>query len=282
MTEKNLPAVGVIGAGTMGKAVAKDLVKCGYKVHATRPDPENAAELADFGIRIDEYNREAVSGSNVVIFTVKPHLVIPVVQEVSDLARDKLFLSIAAGLDLDLYNSVFPNIKWVRFMTNTCISIQKGFVFYTPNSLVSDEECNVAHAIFETMGAAERVEESYMNPLTAIAGSGPAYIYTVAEALTLGGIKAGIPRDLALRAALNMISGAAEMALASVEHTAELRDQVLTPGGTTISGIFELESGGVRASFMNAVMAASEKNKDLARTAGEKARLQLKKGNDLK
>jgi pyrroline-5-carboxylate reductase len=275
MLEKSLPSVAMIGAGTMGCAMARNLAREGYRVHATRPDPENAAYLAEFGIKINEDNRKAVSDSDIVIFAVKPHLVIPVVEGVSDLAEGKLFLSIAAGLELALYNSVFPNIKWVRFMTNTCIAIQKGFIFYTPNSLVSEKECETVNFLFETMGAAEQVDESLMNPLTAIVGSGPAYIYTVAEALTLGGIKAGIPKDLASKAALNMIRGAAEMVLESGLHTSELRDQVLTPGGTTIAGVYELESAGVRTAFMDAVLAASERGSDLSRIAGEKLKQQL-------
>lgn len=283
MTEQqdsNGVKVAVIGAGVLGSAIAKNMAKNGYQVHATRRRPEKAKDLENFGITVSNDNKGAVSEAEVVFFALKPYNVIPAARELSEVMDGKLCISMAAGLDLDLLTSVFPQVKWVRAMTNTCVAVQKGFTVYCPCKLVQDPEAKLVESLFATMGEVEKVEERFMNPLTAISGSGPAYFYTVIEALTFGGLKVGIPRDLACRAAAHTAVGAAELLLERGLHPAELRDQVLTPGGTTIEGIYELEVSQIRANFMNAVTAATKRGNQLAEIVREQAWKQLEEDNE--
>jgi pyrroline-5-carboxylate reductase len=153
--------------------------------------------------------------------------------------------------------------------------VKKGFTVYTPSKNLSEENIVLLEELLQTTGFVEKVEERFMDPLTAMSGSGPAYIYIVIEALTYGGLRVGIPRDLACKAAASTAIGASELLLAAGEHPAELRDQVTTPGGTTIEGIYELEDAQIRTAFMNAVTAATERGHQLAKEIREEALKQI-------
>jgi len=256
--------VAIIGAGVIGSAIAKCIAQSGYEVHATRRKLEKAKYLEQYGISLHSDIRETVKDCNVIFFTVKPYQVIPISLELGDLLRERICISMAAGLELSLLEKVTPGLKWIRGMTNTCITIKKGFTVYATSKMVTEHDEHLVEHLFSTMGYIEKVEERFMDPLTALSGSGPAYIYTVIEAMTYGGLRVGVPRDLACKAAAHTAIGASELLLYFDAHPAELRDQVVTPGGTTIEGIYELEDAQIRTAFMKAITAATDRGHQLA------------------
>lgn len=275
MENTQKPKVAVLGAGVIGTAICDCLVSEGYEVTATRRKIEKARGLENMGVRVISDNRVAASEADIVFFTVKPFQIIPLAMEVGDEIKGKICFSMAAGLELSLLCQVLPDVKWVRGMTNTCAIVKKAFTVYTPSKSFTGEELLMIEGILGTMGLVEKVEERFMDPLTAMSGSGPAYIYTVIEALTYGGLRVGIPRDLACKAAASTAIGASELLLAADEHPAELRDQVVTPGGTTIEGIYELEDAQIRTAFMRAITAATERGHQLAEQVRKQALRQI-------
>lgn len=268
--------IAVLGAGVIGTAICNCLVSEGYDVTATRRKLQKAESLEKIGVKVTSDNIAAAASADVVFFTVKPFQVIPLALEISDKIKGKICISMAAGLELSILCEVLPEVKWVRGMTNTCAMVKKGFTVYTPSKNISEDDIVLLEKLLQTTGFVERTEERFMDPLTAMSGSGPAYIYTVIEALTYGGLRVGIPRDLACKAAASTAIGASELLLAADEHPAELRDQVITPGGTTIEGIYELEDAQIRTAFMKAVTAATERGHQLAQQIREEALKQIR------
>lgn len=266
--------VAVIGAGTIGGALARELALAGCEVRATRRRLEKVKDLEDLGVYLTSDNVEAVTGSDVVFVVLKPHKVVPVLEAVGEALEGRPVVSLAAALDLDLLRQAFPAVRWIRAMSNTAIPVRQAFTMYAPSPETTERDLAIVQAVFGLLGSYEEVEDGYMDALTAMAGSGPAYIYTMLEALIYGGLRVGLPRDLTLRAAAHTAIGASRLLLTSGEHPAVLRDQVVTPGGVTIEGIFALEEGQIRTAFMNAVKAATEKSQDLA----EETRRKIRKG----
>lgn len=272
--------VAVLGAGVIGTAICKCLIANGFEVIATRRKLDKAQTLIDMGVKVISDNNRAAAEADLIFFTVKPFQVIPLAFQTSESIQGKICISMAAGLELSLLCEVMPEVKWVRGMTNTCTMVQKGFTVYVPSKKLLQPDLELLEEIFKTMGLVEKVEERFMDPLTAMSGSGPAYIYTVIEALTYGGLRVGIPRDLACKAAAATAIGASELLLAADEHPAELRDQVVTPGGTTIEGIYELEDAQIRTAFMRAISAATERGHELAQEIRKQALEQIRQGQD--
>lgn len=266
--------VAVIGAGTIGGALARELALAGCEVRATRRRLEKVKDLEDLGVYLTSDNVEAVTGSDVVFVVLKPHKVVPVLEAVGEALEGRPVVSLAAALDLDLLRQAFPAVRWIRAMSNTAIPVRQAFTMYAPSPETTERDLAIVQAVFGLLGSYEEVEDGYMDALTAMAGSGPAYIYTMLEALIYGGLRVGLPRDLTLRAAAHTAIGASRLLLTSGEHPAVLRDQVVTPGGVTIEGIFALEEGQIRTAFMKAVKAATEKSQDLA----EETRRKIRKG----
>ncbi len=267
--------VAVIGAGTIGGAVAETLARTGIQVWATRRNLDRIRHFEEQGITITKDNVEAARQADVVMFVVKPHKLIPLAREVAEELRGKPVLSFAAAIDLELMCRAVPDAHWIRAMSNTAIRVRQAFTMYAPSPQVEESELDLLEELFALMGTSERVDEANLDALTAMAGSGPAYIYTMLEALIFGGLRVGLPRDLTLRAAAYTAIGASELLLSTGKHPAVLRDQVLTPGGVTIDGIYELEDGQIRTAFMNAVKAASEKAQVISRDIRKQTRQEL-------
>jgi pyrroline-5-carboxylate reductase len=245
------------------------------EVTATRRKVEKLEPLRRKGIRITRDNREAASWADVVILAVKPKQMVPLLQEIRDRLAGKLVISFAAAISMDIMARVVPEARFVRAMTNTSVLIRKGYTVYAPGPDLSEEDLSLAEALFEGLGTAQQVEEQYMDVLTAMSGSGPAYIYTVVESMIYGALRVGLPRDLALQAAAHTAIGASHLLLTSGRHAAELRDMVVTPGGVTIEGIYELEESRIRTAFMKAISAASAKAEELAQAARAQAERQM-------
>ena len=151
----------------------------------------------------------------------------------------------------------------VRAMPNTPALIQKGATALAPSPEARPEDLATAEAIFTAVGMAAIVKESQMDAVTGLSGSGPAYIFAVIEALAAGGVKEGLSQDVALKLTTQTVLGAAHLIQATDKHPATLRDQVCTPGGTTMAGLYAMEEGGFRLALMNAVIAATRRSKEL-------------------
>ena len=265
--------IAIIGAGTIGGALARALGP-DWPVTATRRDLKKARSLEGLGVRLTSDNRSAAAWADVVLLAVKPRQVVPVLQELAEVTAGKTVISFAAAISLDIMNRAAPGTRFVRAMTNTAVEIRRGYTVYACSALVEEADRALAEEILAHLGETQAVDESHLDVLTAMAGSGPAYLYTVVEALIYGALRMGLPRDLALRSAAHTLIGASELLLASGKHPAELRDSVVTPGGVTIEGLYELEEGKVRTAFINAVCSASTQARKLAeeaRTQAEKA-----------
>jgi pyrroline-5-carboxylate reductase len=275
--------VAILGAGTIGGAVAMALSPH-FDVCATRRRGSIVPGLIEAGVEEAPSNREAAGWADLVILSVKPKQVMPVLEEISSVEGPRLLISLAAAMPTWILERIC-HIPVIRAMTNTACRIRRGYTVYANGRGVSQAEEDLARDVFRSMGSFDRVDEQHLDVLTAMAGSGPAYIYTVLEAMILGALKVGLPRDIALKAAAHTAIGASCLLLDSGDHPAELRDQVITPGGVTIEGLYELEEGRVRTAFMRAVFAASAKAVELAETvrgqAEVRASVENPKGNQL-
>lgn len=269
MQQENRARIAIIGAGTIGGALARALAP-EWPVTATRRDLKKARSLEELGVALTRDNSEAASWADLLLLAVKPRQVVPVLQEIAPFTDGKPVVSFAAAISLDIMNRAAPGTRFIRAMTNTAVEIRRGYTVYACSSQVTEADRKLAEEVMRHAGEVQPVEESHLDVLTAMAGSGPAYLYTVVESLIYGALRMGLPRDLALRSAAHTLIGASELLLASGKHPAELRDSVVTPGGVTIEGLYELEEGRVRTAFMKAVCAASVQARKLA----EEARIQ--------
>jgi len=263
--------VTVIGAGIIGGAIAEALAPH-FKVIATRRKIHKLNGLEEKGVKVSQDNKKAAKEGDIIILSVKPSQVISVLKEIKDEIEGKVIISFAAAIPTKLMKKVAAGGKIVRAMTNTAVKVRKGYTLYTHPDELNEKELALLGSIFDKLGEKQKVDENHMDVLTAMSGSGPAYIFTVVEAMIYGALREGLPRALALQAAAHTAIGASCLLLESGKHPAELRDMVLTPGGVTIDGIYELEESRIRTAFMKAISAASSR----ARTLSEEVRKQAK------
>lgn len=249
--------IAVIGAGTIGSAVAKALAK-NYEVIATRRRIEKIKWLEEYGIEITSDNRTAAKAADVVILAVKPNKIKKVLEEIREDIEGKIVISLAAAISLEALKGL-ANAKFVRAMPNIAVLVGESFTAYAARDL-DENETKLVEEIFKTFGMCAKVEEEYMDAITGLSGSGPAYVSVFLEALMYGGLRVGLPRDLAILASAQTLLGTAKLLLELNLHPAQVRDMVITPGGTTIDGIFELEDSRIRNALMKAVDAATKKS----------------------
>lgn len=213
-------------------------------------------------------NLELVRRSDVVILAVKPQAMPAVLAEIRGATTpDKLFVSIAAGIPLERLTTGLGTTRVVRVMPNTPCLVGCGAAGYALAAGATEIDAALVGQLFGAVGLAIRVDEQLLDAVTGLSGSGPAFVYTMIEALSDGGVQMGLPREAALALAAQTVRGAAEMVLSTTEHPAMLRDRVTSPGGTTIAGLEALERHGVRASLMAAVRAATERSRELGRSS---------------
>lgn len=262
--------VGIIGTGNMGRAIAVGLVRSGliegkqlilYNIHK-----EKAQKLADeLGAVVVDSAKELVQQSQAVILGVKPFILGGVLAEIKDtITPDKVMISIAAGWTLAQLAEAMPQgTKIVRTMPNTPAMVGEGMSALTFNDALSEEEKEAAVAIFNSFGKAEVVEERLIDAVCGLSGSGPAFVYMFIEALADAGVREGMFRPMAYTFAAQTVLGAAKMVLETGQHPGKLKDDVCSPGGTTIEAVRVLEEMGFRAATMNAVISSAEKNKKM-------------------
>ncbi len=253
--------IAVIGAGVIGGAVARCLIKSpdSYRVIATRRRIERLGELESMGVEVTRDNVEAVKQADVIFICVKPGDVTGVLKEIAPEIDGKLVISTAAIISLDFYDKAVPGARFVRTMPNVAAFVGESFTAYSCNGRITDDDKAVTKRLLDTLGQHQEVEEKYMDAITGLSGSGPAYIAIVIEALMYAGLKVGLPRELSLHSSAQAVLGAAKLILEGELNVSQIKDAVTTPGGTTIEGIYQLEDGKLRTALMNAVVAATEK-----------------------
>jgi pyrroline-5-carboxylate reductase len=266
--------LGIIGAGKVGEALATGISRRGLvpaeDIVLSDPSATHRAELeAKTGFRVIPDNREVARLSDTIILSVKPKDIEEVVAEISpELGPKKLLVSVAAGVSLELLESTAPaGVPIIRTMPNMAVAIGEGMSVLSPGAHVGKDDLAWAVELFRSVGRALVLDEQYMDAVTGLSGSGPAYVYIIIESLADGGLKLGLPRDVAIELAAQTVLGAARNVLITGEHPAKLKDQVTTPAGTTIEGILELEAGGLRLTLINAVVKAAERAAQLIRKA---------------
>lgn len=255
--------IAVIGAGTIGSAIARALAEAGHEVRATRRHPEKAKWLEKHGVEIISDNVAAAEWAEVVFLAVKPGKVASVLEEVREKLEDTLLISVVAGVGLDYLKRLAPKAKVVRAMPNIAVLVKESFTAYSTD--LRGNDIKIVEELLSAFGKCMRVEEEYMDAITGLSGSGPAYVTIFLEAMVYGGLRAGLPREVARKAALQTLLGTAKLLMETNRHPAEVREWVITPGGTTIDGVFELEEGRLRTAVMKAVDAATKKSRILSK-----------------
>ena len=252
--------IAVLGAGKIGEAVARGISKSQKvaKVFVTKRNIATLKGLASDKIVATNDNKKAAKESDLVIVSVKAGDAKRVLDEISEYASGKVVISLMAAVSIKKLEDALPNAKIVRAMPNIAATIGEAITAYTPSKKLTKKDNAQAQFIFGCFGDFIEVPEHLMDAVTALSGSGPAYIAIMIESMVSAGLKVGIPRDIAFKLATKTLTGTADLLSQHKMHPAELRDTVTTPAGTTIAGIYELEKGAIRTSIMNAVEAAAQ------------------------
>lgn len=268
------PRWGFIGAGKMATALVRGMLRARvvtpHAVIASDPVPAARAALAaETGVEVTDSNARVVEQSDVLVLAVKPQSLPQVLEETRALLRpEQLVISIAAGVSIStLAAGLGGERRIARVMPNTPALLGEGASGYCLSANAREEDEALVRACTEAVGRAFRVPESLLDAVTGLSGSGPAFVYVIIEALSDGGVRVGLPRDVATALAAQTVLGAAKMVLESSLHTGVLKDQVTSPGGTTIAGLHALERGGLRAALIDAVEAATARAAELAAKA---------------
>ncbi|CAC5403358.1 proC [Mytilus coruscus] len=262
-------AIGFIGAGRMAQAMARGFIATGVikaqNIIASDPDPRMLRFLKDHGITTTLENTEVVDRSKMVVIAVKPNIVSKVLKEVKDhVTQDKIMVSIVAGVPLYiLEENLPPDTRVVRVMSNIPVTVQAAASVISLGAGALPDDSELVRELLQCIGICEEGSESLLDAVTGLSGSGPAYAFTAIESLADGGVKMGLPRDLAIKLAAQTLLGAAKMVLESGKHVGQLKDEVCSPGGTTIAAMHSLERAGFRASLINAVEIGTLKAREL-------------------
>mmetsp|Transcript_40006 Transcript_40006/g.96539 ORF Transcript_40006/g.96539 Transcript_40006/m.96539 type:complete len:249 (-) Transcript_40006:211-957(-) len=248
MTENYL-SVGFVGSGMMASAlmsglVAKKIVSGPSAVTCSDVWQPSLDKAKEKGFNATKSNADVIEASkDAVIIAVKPFVVADVCQDIAKVNSDAVIISIAAGVTLDFLQSKLPGRRVVRVMPNTPCLVGEAASGFALGTACTDNDRKIVESIFGSVGVAKEIKEVLLNAVTGLSGSGPAYVYQFIEALADGGVRSGLPRAAALELAAQTVKGAAEMVLQTGTHPGQLKDNVTSPGGTTIAGVEALERG---------------------------------------
>ncbi|KAI5056738.1 hypothetical protein GOP47_0028556 [Adiantum capillus-veneris] len=264
-------AVGFIGAGQMAEAIARGLdhvrVLPASRMFAADVSANRCHIFKTIGACVCESNAEVVQKANVVILAVKPQVVEKVLVDLRPyFTKDKLLVSIAAGVTIQNLQKWAGEVRVVRVMPNTPCLVGEAAAVMSLGDQATQQDMLLVKVLFEAVGSIHVAEEKLLNAVTGLSGSGPAYVYLAIEAMADGGVAAGLPRDLALALASQTVLGAAKMVLETKKHPGQLKDEVTSPAGTTIAGIRALEKAGFRAALIDAVVAAAKRGEELSKS----------------
>ena len=262
----------ILGAGVMGETVLSGLLRAGWhadQIVATDRRLERQHELtARYGIKMLE-NTDAVAEAETVILVVKPQDMSELLSEISQsLKPGTLVVSLAAGVDTTFIESRVPEgVAVVRVMPNTPAQVDEGMAAISPGSHSTQDHLDRVTEILSATGRVITVPERYQDAVTAISGTGPAYLFFVVEAMIEAGVHLGLPRDTATELVVQTMLGSAKLLRETGEHPTVLRERVTSPGGTTAAAVRELEDHKVRAAFLRAMEAARDRSRELAAAA---------------
>lgn len=262
--------IAFLGTGNMAEALVKGLLRAGAAAPAdlvcAEPREERRREIEQrYGVRTVASNREAVGAADVVLLSVKPQVLDAVLEEIAaDVGTTRLVVSIAAGVPIAAIARRLPaGARIVRTMPNTPALVGAGAAALSAGPHATPADVALARSLLESVGTAVVVAEPLLDAVTGLSGSGPAFVYLFIEAMADGGVKAGLARAEALQLAAQTVLGAARLVLESGEHPGRLKDQVTSPGGTTIAGVHALEKAGFRGAVIDAVEAAARRSREL-------------------
>jgi pyrroline-5-carboxylate reductase len=253
----------------MARALAAGFVRSGLITpdRICAADPLEAAGKAFVeavpGSRFMADNSSLAKAANVIVLATKPQQITAALAELCDGARAKLVISIAAGVKLVKLAAALPEARLVRVMPNTPCLVGQSASGYCRGPAATDADAKLVADLLSAVGIAFEVDESLLDAVTGLSGSGPAFAYVMIEALADGGVRVGLKREVAVALAAQTLLGAAQMVLQTGEHPAVLKDRVASPGGTTIAGLEALEAGGLRGTLMSAVEAATRRSIEL-------------------
>lgn len=264
--------IAILGTGNMGSALMKGIINAKLtppkKIITCDINPTKLQALvSEWKVRSTLDLKEAVELSDILLLCVKPQTLTSVLEAIKKSIRpNHLVISIVAGVRIAFIQQMIETkIGIVRTMPNIAATVDEGAAAIAFGEHVTADQQKIAKAIFKAVGEIVVVSEDQLDAVTGLSGSGPAYIYMVIEALIDGGVKMGLARDVATKLAIQTVLGSAKLAKNSGLHPAILRDQVTTPGGTTINAIHELESHGLRAMLINAVVTATRRSEELSK-----------------
>jgi pyrroline-5-carboxylate reductase len=266
--------LGLIGCGKMGGALLRGALKASLvkakqvTVFDKIPAAIKALQADVPGLVVASNAEKAAAKSDVVLLAVKPQDMQGLLEGIgqgSTVKGQRLYISIAAGITLKQLEAwLGGSARVIRCMPNTPALILQGASAFARGKHATDADAKLAAKMLGAVGTAQEVPEKLLDAVTGLSGSGPAYVYTVVEALADGGVLMGLPRATALQLAAQTVAGAAGMVLSTGKHPAALRDEVTSPGGTTIAGLEQLEKQGLRNALVQAVRKATERSKELA------------------
>jgi pyrroline-5-carboxylate reductase len=269
--------IGMLGTGNMASALVRGLLSSKTlspdQIRGSDVRAEHLAELEQkYGIKTTTNNSELLAWANVVVLAVKPQVIDRVLDQVAgDFSSDTLVISVAAGVPIRSIEARLPaGARVLRAMPNTAAIALAGATGVAPGSRATPEDVKFTKALFDAVGRTVVLDESLIDAVTGLSGSGPAYIMLIIEALADGGVKVGLHRETALLLAAQTVYGSAKLLLETGEHPGRLKDMVTSPGGTAIAGLHTLESGGLRRTLIDAVEVATKRAVELGEAMAAK------------
>lgn len=268
-----------LGAGNMAGALIEGLLHskaCSPSaILASDVRKERLAELAQkHGIRTEGDNRKAISSADIVVLSTKPQIFDRLLAEITDsLSTNCLIVSVAAGVPIEAIEArLRAGARVVRTMPNTPALVRAGATAIARGTHATEADLEVVRAIFDSVGVSVVLDESLLDAVTGLSGSGPAYVFLMLEALADAGVKVGLHREVAQLLATQTVFGSAKLVLDTKEHPGKLKDMVTSPGGTAIAGLHTLEAGGMRTTLINAVETATARAAELGVQMSQKLR----------
>jgi pyrroline-5-carboxylate reductase len=269
--------IGFLGAGNMAEALIRGLLRGGVvppeRVVASAPRAERQKELADkYGITVSGDNVAIAQRSTILVLSVKPQIMRKVLDQVAGaLKPGTLVISVAAGVPVAAIEARLPaGTRVIRTMPNTPALVDAGATAVARGSHATDADLQTAKAIFDAVGISVVLDETSLDAVTGLSGSGPAYIFLILEALSDAGVKVGLSRRTSQLLAAQTVLGSAKLLMETNEHPGKLKDNVTSPGGTAIAGLHTLEAGGLRTTLIDAVEAATRRSRELGQAMMEK------------
>ena len=261
--------LGFIGAGKLAGSVIRGLMRAKFcppsEIIASEPNEQTREALQkDVGISLTADNAEVAEKAEVVFIGVKPAMVLPVLRQLSEKLQNKVVISLAGGVRIASMEKT-GNARFMRALTNTPSAICRAATGITRGSRSTKEDVDLATKVFGAIGAVVEIKEEQIDAVTALSGSGPAFIYTVIEALAAGGTKMGLPADVALELAIQTVLGAAALMQETKMSPEELVKMVVTPGGTTAAGLAVMKKLGTSESLIAAIEAATKRGEEMAK-----------------